>query len=65
MDKKDFVIRAFQCRMDDNKKKPNIECLICPYGKGGDIGYYDKPEDVKCDLLKLYADIGTLLRESK
>lgn len=64
MDKKDFVIRAFQCRLDNSKRKPSVECLICPYGKNGDFAYDEKPEDVKCNLLKLYNDIGTLLVET-
>lgn len=65
MEMKDFAIRGFLCRMDDKREKPNIECVVCRYGRGGDFSKLSDLKEVKCDVMKLYADIGTLLRESK
>ena len=64
MTDKEFTIRAFKCRMDETKERPFIECMVCPYGEKIDPDV-DSVENMKCDLLKLYADIGTLLIESK
>ena len=64
MTDKDFTVRAFLCRMDEEKRKPFFECLICPYGKKK-IPDSDSIENMSCDVLKLYADIGSLLNASK
>ena len=64
MTDKDFTVRAFLCRMDEEKEKPCLECLICPYGKKKDPDK-DSIENMRCDLLKLYADIGSLLNGAK
>jgi hypothetical protein len=50
--------------MDEEKEKPRLECLICPYGKKKDPDK-DSIENMGCDLLKLYADIGSLLNGAK
>ena len=64
MTKKDYAVRAFKCRMDEEKEKPCFECLFCPYGKKKDPDN-DRYQNMDCDVLKLYADIGSLLNASK
>jgi hypothetical protein len=65
VDKKDWIKRALECRMDENLEKPRFECLICPYGKNLDFSDGDDIDSIKCNVEKLTADFKELFDELK
>lgn len=60
MNKKDFLIRAIECKTK-GKPEHRIECLICPYGKNLDFSQGDNPDDVVCNKEKIMEDMKELL----
>lgn len=65
MDKKDWIKKAIECRSDETRKKPNVECLICPYGRDLDFSEGDDIASTECNLAKLKEDIAEMIGKSK
>ena len=64
MDKKDFLLRAIECKTK-NMPEHRLECLICPYGKGLDFSRGDSPEDAECQKEKILEDMKEILGINK